>query len=558
MTVAELVAKLGLRVDEASFQKGAAAIGGLRSGLAAIGISVGAVRAALEAMIATTAAYGNAAAKSAQRVGVSVEAFQEIVEAADDVQVSAGSVEAGLRLLGRNAYEASRGSKEAAHSFRSLGVAFSGSDGKLRKTDEILMDLADRFAAMEDGPAKTALAMKVLGRGGTEMIPLLNKGSAAIAEMRAGAREAGLVMSGEAVKASVEYTEAVDGLQDAITGLKRTIGTAFMKDSTALIKGMAAWVAENRKLIATRVQAFVEGFSTALRRLRQLLDPFVRVMKVLVSSTLVWKGLLIALGAIALAQFGTAIAGVVASLGTMLAAIKAITVAQIAGAASAFAMGLAWTAGLALVVLAIEDITTFFEDGESAIGTHGLSFTKWLDEMLKIDPADSVLLKGLKMLGQVIFDLQGAMQKLDTWLRRDSALQNALNLTASSAGYVLSGTAAMLPGDLGSDAAKRRDQRWREMGFYGGRLALDDRGKQGWGWNAAFDPAANARWLAPPAPAGSPSQVSVQFGDVNVGPVQGGTVDDLKEAFGNIVEERLQQVLNPAYEAAPLVGAGGR
>lgn len=548
MTVVELVAKLGLKVDEGDFQKGAAAIGGIKGGLAALGLSIGAVKAGLEAMIASTAAYGNAAAKSAQRIGVSVEAFQEIVEAADDVQVSAGSVEAGLRFLGRNAYEASKGGKEAAASFRSLGVALVDENGKLRGTDALLMDLADRFEKMPDGPEKTALAMKVLGRGGTEMIPLLNKGSAAIAEMRRGAREAGLVLSGDAVQASVEYTEAVDGLRDALTGLKRTIGSAFMRESTAVIRSMAAWVAENRKLIASRVQAFVDGFSAALKRLKQLAEPLVKILGAIVSNSLVWKALLVAIGGIALAQFGAAVASVVATLGTMLAAVKAITAAQAIGAAASLAAGLLWAAGIAIVALVIEDLYTLMEGGDSV----AMDFTKWLDQVLKIDPADSPLLKGLKAVLQVVFDLQGAMRQLERSMS-ESRVGAAVAGAMATANYVGYGVAA----PFSDTAAKVRDENWRAMGYYGGQAFLDERGKQGWGWNAAFDPATNARWVGAPAPAAAAAPVAVTFGDVNVGPVQGGTVEDLKAAFGDVVEEKLQQILNPAYEAAPLAGGGG-
>jgi hypothetical protein len=548
MTVVELVAKLGLKVDEGDFQKGAAAIGGVKAGLAALGLTVGAVRAGLEAIIASTAAYGNAAAKSAQRIGVSVEAFQEIVEAADDVQVSAGSVEAGLRFLGRNAYEASKGGKEAAASFRSLGVALLDENGKLRGTDALLMDLADRFSVMPDGPEKTALAMKVLGRGGTEMIPLLNKGSAALAEMREGARETGLVLSKEGVQASVEYTEALDELEDAITGLKRSIGVSFMKDSTSLMKTMAAWVAENRKLIATKVQAFVEGFSAAMKRLRQLTEPYVKMLGAIVSNSMVWKGLLIALGTVALAQFGSAVAGVVASLGTMLTAVRAITAAQVIGAAASLAAGLLWAAGIAIIALVIEDLYTMMEGGESLAS----DWTKWLDRMLKIDPADSPLLKGLKGLLQVIFDIQGALQKLERSLD-SSRVGAAVAGAMATVNYVGYGVAA----PFSSGASKLRDENWRAMGYYGGQAFLDDRGKQGWGWNAEFDRASNARFLAAPAPAAGVAPVSVTFGDVNVGPVQGGTVEDLKSAFGDVVEEKLQQILNPAWEAAPLAGGGG-
>jgi hypothetical protein len=526
MTLVELVARLGLKVDEGDFQKGTAAIGGLKAGLAAVGISVGAARAALEAMVVSTAAYGNAAQKSAQRIGVNVEAFQEIVEAADDVQVSAGSVEAGLRFLGRNAYEASKGSQEAAGAFRTLGVSVRDSNGKLRGTDSLLMDLADKFTAMPDGPEKTALAMKVLGRGGTEMIPLLNKGSVALAEMRKQARETGLVLDKEGVASAVAYTEALDGFEDALTGIKRTIGVAFRPQSTALLKQMGGWIAANRELIATRVRAFVEGFGAAMKRVKQVLDPFIRALGWLVSQGWAWKAVLVAVSVVALGQFGAAMGAATAAIATMLAGVKAITAAQILGAAASVAAGLLWAVGIAIIALAIEDLFTFMEGGDSA----GLDFTKWLDGLLKIDPSDSPLLKGLKMIVSTLTDLQGAGEKIDKWFHESSD-----NGFAS----VLKGINAGIEGNRAA------------AGYHFGQAFLTPQGQEAAGVTtlpgstiSASGPGAGGTTNAP--------IVNVQV----TAPTGTESPDEWGKRVGDVVTERLGNMFGQAYDAAPLVGGG--
>jgi hypothetical protein len=60
------------------------------------------------------------------------------------------------------------------------------------------MDLADHFKTLPDGAEKTALAMKVLGRSGAELIPLLNAGGAAIEELGSKA----VIMTEEQIEAS--------------------------------------------------------------------------------------------------------------------------------------------------------------------------------------------------------------------------------------------------------------------------------------------------------------------------------------------------------------------
>jgi hypothetical protein len=47
-----------------------------------------------------------------------------------------------------------------ARNFAAVGVAFKNQDGTLRGTDQVLLDLAERFKAMPDGAEKTALAVR--------------------------------------------------------------------------------------------------------------------------------------------------------------------------------------------------------------------------------------------------------------------------------------------------------------------------------------------------------------------------------------------------------------
>jgi hypothetical protein len=53
-----------------------------------------------------------------------------------------------------------------------LGIKTRDASGKLRSTQDVLGDLAERFATMPDGPVKTAIAIDALGKSGADLIPL--------------------------------------------------------------------------------------------------------------------------------------------------------------------------------------------------------------------------------------------------------------------------------------------------------------------------------------------------------------------------------------------------
>lgn len=112
--------------------------------------------------------------------GVSVEALARFGKAAATRETDINAVARSLGFLSKKMLEAATGSKEAAAPFRALGISVTDSNGKLKKADTVLLQIADRFKAMGNDPARPGLAMKLLGKSGQEMIPMLNMGGVAI------------------------------------------------------------------------------------------------------------------------------------------------------------------------------------------------------------------------------------------------------------------------------------------------------------------------------------------------------------------------------------------
>ena len=112
-----------------------------------------------------------------QRTGVGIETLGQFKVAAELSGTSLEGVANGLKFLNKNLVAAATGGEGAAAAFKTIGVATTEADGTLRKADKVFLDIADQFARMREGPEKAALAMKVLGKAGDELIPILNLGS---------------------------------------------------------------------------------------------------------------------------------------------------------------------------------------------------------------------------------------------------------------------------------------------------------------------------------------------------------------------------------------------
>ena len=122
--------------------------------------------------------------------------------------------------------DAATGSKQAAAPFKALGISVTDSKGKLKTADAVLLQIADRFKEMGKDPAKPGLAMKLLGRAGAEMIPLLNMGGDAIDKL--------------SVKMTTAFAEKADAYNDKLAMLSGKVGALGADLLIALLPALDA------------------------------------------------------------------------------------------------------------------------------------------------------------------------------------------------------------------------------------------------------------------------------------------------------------------------------
>lgn len=206
-------------------------------------------------------------AKASQKWGVPIEQLSALKHAADLSGVSFESLGTSLSKLSRNMSEAAGGgTSEAARAFEALGISVKDSSGNLKSSQQVMLEVSDKFKGMEDGAGKTALAMAVFGRSGAELIPLLNSGAAGITEMTDEARKLGLVMDSETGKAAENFNDNLTRLNRVWEGFINQLLPALLPSlnmvTNSLVEGAKATdsfksAAEGIASIFTRVTAEV-------------------------------------------------------------------------------------------------------------------------------------------------------------------------------------------------------------------------------------------------------------------------------------------------------------
>lgn len=213
----------------------------IAKGVAAAAISAG---VAFGAMAKSAVDHGDALDEMSQRTGISVESLSRLEYAARFSGVALEDLAKSQGKMAKQMVAAAQGSKSAQKAFQQIGVAIKNTDGSLRSSEEVMLDVAEKFSKMEDGAGKTAIAMEIFGKSGAAMIPFLNEGREGIARLSKEADALGVTMSEKTAKQAAEFNDSMDRIKGATTGLVNqfiekalpsmiAIADAFLKSATA-------------------------------------------------------------------------------------------------------------------------------------------------------------------------------------------------------------------------------------------------------------------------------------------------------------------------------------
>jgi TP901 family phage tail tape measure protein len=235
-----------LKRTSANMRKWGAAIGAIGAGITGVFLKAA----------DSFAKAGDRLDKMSKRTGVSVEALSALDFAASQSGTSLEAVEKAVRGMSRNLVDAERGLSTATDNFSDLGIALKDLQG-LSPEEQFLL-IAERISGIEDPTRRAGVAMKVFGKAGTELLPLLANGKDGIRELMEEAERLGIVLSTEDAVAAAKLTDELDKMKRQFGQIAVEIGGAVapMLSNLApqlgnVAKGVAEWAAANPGLFQT-------------------------------------------------------------------------------------------------------------------------------------------------------------------------------------------------------------------------------------------------------------------------------------------------------------------
>ncbi len=232
-TVAVLDTVLRARTDKFnSGLKGAqSTFLGFQSKLVAGTAAITAAAAAMATAVVTRfAAMGDEIDKASKRTQLAVDDFQSLTFAFQQSGGSAASLEASVRGLNRNILDLQRGTQTAKDNFADLGLSMQDFEG-LDAADRFRL-AADALKGIQDEATQAGVAMKLFGRSGTELLPMLDNMQALEKQYK----DLGIEMTESQINKAAELTDEWNILTQSINKLIAEMGESLFPIFRAGIK----------------------------------------------------------------------------------------------------------------------------------------------------------------------------------------------------------------------------------------------------------------------------------------------------------------------------------
>lgn len=192
---------------------------------------------------------------AAVRTGLGAKSLSELRYIADLNGVAFQSLVTQVSTAERHLSQFARtGESRAADAIRALGINISGADGKIRSINELLPELAEKLAGVENEMTQVELATRIFGS--SEILQIFKNGGNGIKVMAENAKSLGGVFSTEHLEAAQKYNDAIDNVKLAYMGLRANIVKELGPALSEIINNSARMIA-SLPVVASRAYDIV-------------------------------------------------------------------------------------------------------------------------------------------------------------------------------------------------------------------------------------------------------------------------------------------------------------
>ena len=198
--------------------------------------------------------------KMSQKIGVSREGYQELAFALSQSGADVNGLKTGLKTLSQQA-------EQNNAYFEQLGISLTDVNGNAKDQETLFYEVVNALQQMESGTEKTTIATKLLGKQGTELMPLLNQEAGSLDALRQQAHDLGLVLDDDVISNGVTLTDTLDQVKRSLGTVMTQLGAKLMP----VVKTAADFILKNMPKINGLIEKITPIFESAFDQILPVL-----------------------------------------------------------------------------------------------------------------------------------------------------------------------------------------------------------------------------------------------------------------------------------------------
>jgi len=168
---------------------------------------------------------------------------------------------AAAQLAAKEQLDLAASAKPVQQVLDQLGVKTKDAAGHQRSMTDIMLDAADAFSKLPEDVDKSQLAIKLFGKSGDEMLPILEQGKAGLQGMMGAAKDTGEALGKDQVEAAHKAVLAHKEFDAALTGVVNTLASDLLPVATQAF----GWLKDNAVPAVRNLVSWLKGHKDAAR-----------------------------------------------------------------------------------------------------------------------------------------------------------------------------------------------------------------------------------------------------------------------------------------------------
>lgn len=226
----EIFARFGVDFDDRELKQGDKAVKSTTANLRKLGavLASSAIVLGVRNFVNDIREQGDKLDKVSSKLGLTTAALQEYRFAAGQTGVKQQALDIGLQRFIRRVAEAQHGTGSAKKILDEYNIALEDSAGRARSSEEVLGDVADTMKGLTSDQDRLRLAFKLFDSEGVSLVNTLKGGKEGLEGLRQEFRDLGGGLSEEAIRNSVELTDALGRFDVAMLSVKSRLAVVLL------------------------------------------------------------------------------------------------------------------------------------------------------------------------------------------------------------------------------------------------------------------------------------------------------------------------------------------